>query len=120
MTQVAFPFRFDGGGVTARADGPAHVRDLIEQVLFTGPGERVMRPDFGSGVRQLVFAPDGQPLAIAVQMSVQAAINTWLGDLVEAAEVAVTAREETLQILVRYALRGDGGTVIERFERPLR
>jgi Bacteriophage baseplate protein W len=117
MTQIGYPFRFDGGGVTARADAAAHVRDLIEQVLFTGPGERVMRPDFGSGVRQLVFTPDAQPLAMAVQMSIQAAINAWLSELVDAAEVSVTMREETLRILVRYVLRVSGQTVTERFER---
>jgi phage baseplate assembly protein W len=117
MSQVGYPFRFDGAGVTARADPPTHVRDMIEQVLFTGPGERAMRPEFGSGVRQLVFAPDAQPLAMAVQTSVQAAINAWLGELIDGAEVSVTAQEETLRILVRYVLRSTGETIVERFER---
>jgi phage baseplate assembly protein W len=119
MSQVGYPFRFDGAGVTASADTAEHVRGMIEQILFTGPGERAMRPDFGSGVRQLVFAPDAQPLAMAVQMSVQAAINAWLGERVDAAEVSVTAQEETLRILVRYVLRSSGETIVERFERTV-
>ena len=49
-----------------------HVRDLIEQVLFTTPGERVNRPTFGSGLLQLVFAPNSDALAAATEMTVQA------------------------------------------------
>jgi phage baseplate assembly protein W len=63
MTNIDFPYRFDGHGRTATAQRDQHLRNLIEQVLFTSPGERVMRPDFGSGLLALVFEPNGSALA---------------------------------------------------------
>ena len=80
---IDFPFHFDGRGRTAEAATDEHVRDLIEQVLFTSPGERVNRPTFGSGLMQLVFAPNSDELATATQFLVQAALQQWLGDLIE-------------------------------------
>jgi phage baseplate assembly protein W len=75
--EIRFPFGFNGRGRTAEADGDAHLRQLIEQVLFTYPGERVNRPDFGSGLMQLVFAPSGEELATAAQFLVQGALQRW-------------------------------------------
>ena len=57
-TNLRYPYQFDARGHTATADEDAWIRGLIEQVLFTAPGERVMRPDFGCGLAQLVFAPN--------------------------------------------------------------
>ncbi len=87
--QIAYPFHIDGRGRVADAGGDDHIRQLIEQVLFTAPGERVNRPDFGSGLMQLVFAPNSDELATATQLLIQGALQQWLGDLiqVEAAEV---------------------------------
>ena len=78
-----FPYPIDTRGRTAQADDDDHIRDLIEKVLFTSPGERVNRPDFGSGLMQLVFAPNSDELAAATQFSVQGALQQWLGDLIE-------------------------------------
>ena len=94
-----------------------HVRDLIEQILFTNPGERVNRPEFGSGLMQLVFAPNSQELAAALQFTVQAALQQFLGGRVETDEVAVSAEDSTLRVTVRYRLRGDGETRTATFER---
>ena len=77
-----YPYQFDGRGRTAEADDQAYIRGLIEQVLFTAPGERVMRPDFGSGLMQLVFAPNSLELAAATQFLVQGALQQWLGNLI--------------------------------------
>ena len=71
---VAYPYRIDSRGRTARADHDDHLLELIEQVLFTSPGERVNRPEFGAGLMQLVFAPNSDLLATAIQASVQAAL----------------------------------------------
>ena len=79
MTQVDFPYRIDGRGRTATTSEDDHLRDLIEQVLFTAPGERVNRPTFGSGLLRLVFAPNGDALAAATQMTVQGNLQQWLG-----------------------------------------
>ncbi|WP_346268221.1 GPW/gp25 family protein [Streptomyces sp. SCUT-3] len=77
-TDIAFPFRTDSRGRTAHAPYDEHVRDMIEQLLFTSPGERVMRPDFGCGLLDLVFAPNSPELASALQLTVHAALQQWL------------------------------------------
>jgi phage baseplate assembly protein W len=106
MTQIDFPYAFDGRRRTAAPpDDDAHIRDLIEQVLFTVPGERVNRPDFGSGLMQLVFQPNGVELAAATEFLVRNALQQWLGDLIEVEEVAVEARDSTLQVTIGYLVR---------------
>lgn len=108
MTEVGFPFRFDDGGRTAGADAAAHLRELIEQILLTAPGERVMRPDFGAGVGALVFAPAGDALAAALEASVQAALQQTLGARARVLEVTSTAGDGRLEVTVRYAPAGGG------------
>ncbi|HEX2204984.1 MAG TPA: GPW/gp25 family protein [Longimicrobium sp.] len=113
-----FPYRIDGRGRTAAADEEAHVRDLIEQILFTAPGERVNRPAFGSGVMQMVFAPNADALAAAAQFQLQGALQQWLGDRIQVEGVVVEAKEATLTIVVRYVLRRTQQRGVARFERP--
>lgn len=109
-TDIAFPFRTDRRGRTAHAPYDEHVRDLIEQLLFTSPGERVMRPDFGCGLLDLAFAPNSPELAATVEMSVQGALQRWLGDLIEVEGVDVESEEETVRVRLRYVVRhGAGG-----------
>ena len=100
-----FPFQFDTRGRTATSGDDDHVRDMIEQLLFTNPGERVNRPDFGSGLLQLIFAPNSPELAAALQFTVQAALQQWLGDLIEVNEVDVQNEDSTLRITVQYIIR---------------
>lgn len=100
-----FPYQFDGRGRTREADYPAYIRGLIEQVLFTTPGERVMRPDFGSGLAQLVFAENSPELAATTQVLVQGALQRWLGNLIVPETVEVEARESTLRVTVQYIIR---------------
>jgi phage baseplate assembly protein W len=100
--QIDFPFRIDGRGRTAEAADQDHLRDLIEQVLFTGPGERVNRPTFGSGLLQMVFAPNSDQLATATQFLVQGALQQWLGELIDIEGVEVEAVDSTLRVTVTY------------------
>jgi len=102
---IDFPYHFDSRKRTATATDEKHIRDLIEQVLFTAPGERVNRPTFGSGVMQLVFAPNSDALAAATQMSVQAGLQQWLGDLIALEDVQVSNPDSTLAIRVQYVIR---------------
>jgi phage baseplate assembly protein W len=102
---IDFPFSFDGRGRTTEIDDDGHLRDLIEQVLFTAPGERVNRPDFGSGLMRLVFAPNSDELAAATQFLVQASLQQWLGDLIEVNEVEVENQDSSLLVTVRYTVR---------------
>jgi phage baseplate assembly protein W len=112
-----YPFGFDGRGRTAEADDDGHVRDMIEQVLFTAPGERVNRPSFGSGALRLVFAPNGDALAAATRLSVQASLQEWLGDLIEVDDIDVEATDATLRLTVRYVVRRTGETRVATLVR---
>lgn len=116
---IDFPFHFDSRGQTARTSREDHVRDLIEQVLFTAPGERVNRPDFGSGLMQLVFGPASPEVASATQFLVQGALQQWLGEVIEVEDVAVRAEESTLAVTVVYRLRGSQQRQTARFEREV-
>ncbi len=119
MMQINYPLHFDGRGRTAETTMDEHIRDLIEQVLFTAPGERVNRPDFGSGLLQLVFEPSGSGLAAATQMTVQGALQQWLGDLIQVEAVAVESVDSTLRVTVRYVVRRTQARQTAEFERSL-
>jgi phage baseplate assembly protein W len=114
---VDFPFHFDGRGRTATTGGDDHVRDLIEQLLFTVPGERVNRPDFGSGLLQLTFAPLSDELATATQLLVQGALEQWLGDLIAVERVAVAREDAVLTVIVEYVVQRSGERRTDTFER---
>lgn len=103
--QVDFAYGIDRRGRTATTSDDEHIRELIEQVLFTAPGERVNRPDFGSGLLQFVFAPNSDELASATQFLVQGALQQWLGDLIEVNEVEVEGEESALLVRVVYTVR---------------
>lgn len=115
MANVDFPFHFDSRGRTAQTDDADHIRDLIYQVLFTSPGERVMRPTFGSGLLQLVFAPNSDVLAATTQMLVQGALQQWLGDLIVVEAVSVAAEDATLRVTVQYVTRRSGARETQSF-----
>lgn len=112
---VDFPFSFDAKGRTASTDDADHVRDMLEELLFTSPGERVNRPDFGSGLEQLVFAPNSAELAAALQFTLQAAIGRWLGDVVDISNLEVTSDEAKLTVVLSYTLKSTGQTRTEVF-----
>jgi phage baseplate assembly protein W len=115
---ATFPLQFDGRGRTARSTWEDHVREMIEQLLFTAPGERVNRPDFGTGLLRLTFAPNSPELAATLQFAVQAAIDQWLGDVIQVEELEVTSEEATLSIRVGYVLRATGERRVVELETP--
>jgi phage baseplate assembly protein W len=102
---VDYPFRVDDRGRTAETPTPDYVRDLVEQVLFTAPGERVNRPTFGCGLLQMVFAPNSDELAAATQFLVQGSLQQWLGDLINVETVEVEAVDSTLKVTIQYVVR---------------
>jgi phage baseplate assembly protein W len=102
---VDFPYRFDSRGRTVVTTDEDHIRDMIEQVLFTNPGERVNRPDFGSGLLQLVFAPNSSELAATLQFTVQGALQQWLGDVIQVEDLSVVSQDSLLRVTVRYVIR---------------
>jgi phage baseplate assembly protein W len=101
---LAFPYGFDPSGRTAQTDLAGHIRDMIEQILLTAPGERVNRPTFGCGTAQLVFAPNSDALAATKQQVIQASLQQWLSDLIRVKGVDVSAEDATLLITVRYTI----------------
>ncbi|MFG2468112.1 GPW/gp25 family protein [Streptomyces canus] len=115
-SDLAFPFHADRRGRTAHATHPEHVRDLIEQLLFTSPGERVMRPDFGCGLLDLVFAPNSPELVSTLELSVQASLQRWLGDLVEVVALDIEGDENVVRVHLSYVVRATGSVRDDLFE----
>ena len=118
MSYLDFPFHFDGSGRTARTSEAEHIRDLIEQVLLTAPGERVMRPDFGAGLLALVFEPNSSPLAATTQFLVQTALQQHLSHLIAVQDITVENVDAALQVTVRYAVLSDQSVRSATFQVP--
>jgi phage baseplate assembly protein W len=117
---IAYPYQIDTRGRSATAaSSDVHLRDLIEQLLFTAPGERVNRPTFGSGLLQLVFTPNGDALVAALQMTVQSALQQWLGDLIEVQSLDISSQDSTLSVAVRYINRRTGQQQAAQFSRSI-
>jgi len=114
---IDYPYHYDGRGRTAATSESDHLRDLIEQVLFTLPGERVNRPEFGSPLLQLTFAPLSDELASATQFLVQGALQQWLGDRIAVEEVRVTREDAALRVLVQFVVQRTGERRVEQFAR---
>lgn len=102
MADFSFPYRVGSDGITALADHDEHVRDMIEQILFTRKGERVNRPDFGAGVADLLFSENAPEMAAAVQHMVQSALQLWLAGVIEVRGVDARSEESTLSVTVWY------------------
>ena len=114
MTDLDYPFGFDATGRTRSAGREAHVRDLVEQVLFTAPGERVNRPQFGSGLLGLVFEPNGTALAAATRARVDGALQLWLAEVIQVEAVQVRAEDAILEVTVAYVVRATQERRVER------
>jgi phage baseplate assembly protein W len=110
-----YPFHLDGRGRSAVTGADDHVRDLIRQVLFTNPGERVNRPDFGCGLKRLVFMPNSDALAAATRVTVQGALQRWLEQVIQVEEVEVSATEAQLGVTVVYRRLDTGEHHTDRF-----
>lgn len=117
-TDIAFPFRIDRRGRTATASHDEHVRDLIEQLLFTNPGERVMRPDFGCGLLDLVFAPSSPEIAATLELSVHAALDRWLGELIDVRSLDVESADGAVRVNLTYLVRATGHEHVAVFAEP--
>jgi hypothetical protein len=114
---IAYPLRIDGRGRVANVPYETHIRQMIEQVLFTNPGERVNRPDFGCGLMQLIFAPNSDELASATQFLIQGALETWLGDVITPEAVQVENDESRLVVTIQYRIRETQARQVSQFSR---
>jgi len=117
MLNIDFPFHFDSRGRTAITDDNDHIRDMIEQFLFTNNGERVNRPEFGSGILQLIFAPNSPELAATLQFTIQSGLQQWLGDLIEVQDLSVSSQDSSLRVYISYKVRRNGEITAATFIR---
>jgi phage baseplate assembly protein W len=117
--QFNYPFQADTRGRTALATEENHIRQLIEQVLFTSIGERVNRPTFGSNINQLVFAPNSEELAATTQLLVQGSLQQWLGTLIMVKSVRIQSNDSTLTVIVQYIIRRNQQQKETTFTRTL-
>ena len=119
MIEIAFPFRVGSHGRTATSDPLTHVSELIEALLFTSPGERVNRPNFGGGVMQMLFEPARPELATASQMLVQGMLQQWLGDLITVQQVEFdTTPDGSVSVTVQYVVKATQQTQTDVFLQP--
>jgi uncharacterized protein len=114
---IDYPFHIDGRGRTALTDDEDHIRDLIEQLIFTSPGERVNRPDFGCGLNRLVFEPASDELAATVQFLVQGALQQYLGNLIKVDIIQVESQDTTLKVTVQYLIIRSQQRKVAQFTR---
>lgn len=118
MTAADHPLHVDRRGRTADVSRAGHLRDLVEQVLFTSPGERVMRPTFGAGVAQLLFEPGGPEVAATTRLLVRSSLQQWLGDLIDVEEIDVVSEDGVISVRVAFTERRTRETFVERFFAP--
>jgi uncharacterized protein len=111
---ISFPFALDATGRSAMRGDDEHVRDMIEQLLFTSPGERVNRPELGSDLMRLVFSPNSPELAAALHVTLQASLRQYLGDVIDVRALDVQSVDASFQLTVGYVVRrsGAGGTAV--------
>lgn len=119
MIHFAHPYNVGGGNRSLVRDDAGHVRDMLELLLFTTPGERVNRPDFGCGVATLLFAGNSPELALSAELIIQGAVQRWLGQVLAVSALSVSADDATLTIAIDYTLRSTGESRSETLVRPL-
>ena len=120
---LAFPFRIgDDGRTAAPSNDDAHVRDELLQLLLTSPGERLFVPEFGGGVRKLVFEPASETLRGVVHARITNNLSRWLGHrlTVELIEVVWDDAAATLEVTVKYRRAGSVDSRVVKFQRRSR
>jgi uncharacterized protein len=119
MTNLSYPFSIDRNGRTGTVEEDRHIRQLIEQVLFTVPGERVNRPTFGTPINQLVFAPNSSEIATASQVLIQGSLQQWLGNIIRVESVEVDSEESTMRVTIQYVVTRTQQRRIETFSKEI-
>lgn len=119
MMKLNFPFKVSSSGRSAQASQEEHIQQMIEQLLFTTPGERVNRPDFGTGLKSALFAPINDEMTTIIQSAVQGELQQQLGHLVQVQEVHVESEDTTVKVLVRYLISSSQQNQVVQFEQGL-
>jgi phage baseplate assembly protein W len=113
-----FPVAIDAarGEVMKQTDYEAYVAQLIRQVLLTSPGERINRPDFGSGLRRLIFAPNDPATASLLKTTIFQALDRWLGTFISVDKIDAEAVESELRVTITYTLKARGTQAVLNLE----
>ena len=120
MTYLDQLYRTDGTGRTATTtDLRIRVRSLLEAVLFTAPGERVNRPEFGSGIRDMLFDSNSEALETASDFLIRAEIQRHLSDVVVLDALEVTRNEGELRISLSYTPIGSDERIADTFAQEV-
>lgn len=119
MAHFGFPYRVDGRGRTEGADEQSHVKQLIEQLLFVAPGERINRPTYGSAVRQMLFSPLSNETAATLQFMLQGALQQWLGDIIQVTSITVQTVDTSVQVTVQYIVRRSRRAQVAQLTREI-
>jgi uncharacterized protein len=119
MNYPNYPFHLNSRGRTQSTNSEEHIRQLIEQILFTIPGERVNRPSFGGGVHRLLFFPLSDDLVATTRSVISSSLNEYLSNLIIVEDIDVSFDDSKLIIDIQYVLREDQSKKKERFERAL-
>ena len=114
---LAYPFHITSQGIAATATTKQHIEQLMEQLLFTIPGERVNLPDFGTGIAQLIFSSGSDEMLTATQFLIQGALQQWLGTLIQVQVVSVTTQDATLNVSIKYSIKRTQETYVASFQR---
>lgn len=112
---IAYPYQIAYNGRTAVSDTDQHIYDMIQQLLFTAPGERVNQPTFGSGLSQMVFTPNSASYAASYQALVQSALQQWLGSTIQVQSLQVTAEDSTMQLTLQYVVLDTQQQQVQQF-----
>ena len=115
---IKFPYQYDYRGKTATSNYEDHIREMIEQILFTSPGERPNRPSFGCGAKQLLFQPNSDEVATTTQFLIQGALQQWMSELIEVQEIQVENQDASLQITLKYRIRHTQNEKTATFTNP--
>lgn len=112
-----FPFQFNLYGHISSTTYDLHIQEMLEQILFTSPGERVNRPDFGCGVELMVFGSTSPEILSVKQTQINSQIQKWLGHLIQVLEVKITTNENRVEILIRYMIYQNQQETTQVFSR---
>jgi len=104
---IRYPFCIDSGlgQLREETDYNSHVVQMIKQVLFTAPGERVNRPDFGCGLHRMVFEPNSEFTSGMLELTITDSLERWLGSVIATSSVKVNAHDEKLEVVVVYVVK---------------
>lgn len=115
---LSFPFRIGNDGRAVQVSSlEEHVQDELIQLILTNLGERAFLPEFGGGVRRLVFENASENTGVMAKAMLTQAISRWLGSRIALENLTVNIENEKIEVELKYRIAGTEDTRIMRFQR---